>query len=117
MFSEFTDNVLENPKVHLIFNDGYKYLLGTNKKYDLIIMDIDHPSLIYSSNLYTLEFYKLVRNALNKDGLFTQWSYRPIPDAQIINYNTLKTVFPEVFQKYREYLMIFIILPVKKIFR
>ncbi|MCE5210565.1 MAG: fused MFS/spermidine synthase [Deltaproteobacteria bacterium] len=98
-FSEFTDNVLENPKVHLIFNDGYKYLLGTNKKYDLIIMDIDHPSLIYSSNLYTLEFYKLVRNALNKDGLFTQWSYRPIPDAQIINYNTLKTVFPEVFPK------------------
>jgi spermidine synthase len=98
-FNEFTDNVLENHKVNLIFNDGYKYLLGTRKKYDLIIMDIDHPSLIYSSNLYTLEFYKLVKNALNKDGIFTQWSYRPIPEAQVINYNTLKIVFPDVFPK------------------
>jgi spermidine synthase len=98
-FSEFTDNVLENPKVHLIFNDGYKYLMGTPRKYDLIIMDIEHPSVIYSSNLYTLEFYKLVKNALNNNGIFTQWSYRPIPDAQVINYNTLKTVFPDVFPK------------------
>lgn len=98
-FNEFTDNVLENPKVQIILNDGYKYLLHTNKRYDLIIMDIEHPSVIYSSNLYTLEFYRLVEKALKKNGLFTQWSYRPIPDAQIINYNTLKMVFPSVFPK------------------
>lgn len=98
-FSEFTDNVLENPKVNILINDGFNYLLGTKNKYDLIIMDIEHPSVIYSSNLYTLEFYKLVKKALYKDGIFTQWSYRPIPNAQIINYNTLKTVFPEVFPK------------------
>lgn len=98
-FSEFTDNVLDNPKANIIINDGYKYLLGTGKRYDLIIMDIDHPSLIYSSNLYTLEFYKLVEQSLKKNGLFTQWSFRPIPDAQIINYNTLTSVFPKVFPK------------------
>jgi len=98
-FNEFTDNVLENPKVNLIFNDGYKYLMGTENKYDLIIMDIEHPSVIYSSNLYTLEFYKLVKRALNKDGIFTQWSYRPLPNAQIINYNTLKLIFSEVSPK------------------
>ena len=98
-FSEFTNNVLDNPKVHLICNDGYKYLFSTNKKYDLIIMDIDHPSLVYSSNLYTLEFNKLVKKALNKDGMFTQWAYEPIPDAQVINYNTLKLVFSDVSPK------------------
>jgi spermidine synthase len=98
-FNKFTDNVLDNPKVNIIFNDGYKYLLNTKRKYDLIIMDIEHPSVIYSSNLYTLEFYKLVNDALNKGGLFTQWSYRPIPEAQVINYNTLKIIFPKVFPK------------------
>ncbi len=98
-FSDFTDNVLENSKVHIIYNDGYQYLLGTKNKYDLIIMDIEHPSVIYSSNLYTLEFYKLVRKSLNEGGIFTQWSYRPIADAQVINFNTLKTVFPDVFPK------------------
>jgi spermidine synthase len=98
-FSQFTDNVLENPKVHIMINDGFNYLLGTKKKYDLIIMDIEHPSVIYSSNLYTLEFYKLVKKALSQNGIFTQWSYRPIPNAQIINYNTLKMVFPDVFPK------------------
>ena len=98
-FSAFTDHVLENPKVKIIFDDGYKYLLGTDKTYDLIIMDIEHPSVIYSSNLYTLEFYKLVKKALHKNGIFTQWSYRPIPEAQVINFNTLKAVFPDVFPK------------------
>ncbi|HOU50721.1 MAG: fused MFS/spermidine synthase [Smithella sp.] len=98
-FNDFTGHVLENSKVNLIFNDGYKYLLSTDQKYDLIIMDIEHPSVIYSSNLYSLEFYKLVRKALNQDGIFTQWSYRPIPDAQVINYNTLKTVFADVVPK------------------
>jgi len=62
-------------------------------------MDIEHPSVIYSSNLYTLEFYKLVKNALNNNGIFTQWSYRPIPAAQVINYNTMKIVFHDVFPK------------------
>ncbi len=98
-FNEFTNNVLGNSKVHIIYNDGYQYLLGTDNKYDLIIMDIEHPSVIYSSNLYTLEFYKLVRKSLNDDGIFTQWSYRPIADAQVINFNTLKTVFPDVVPK------------------
>jgi spermidine synthase len=98
-FNEFTGHVLENSKVNLFFNDGYKYLLSTDQKYDLIIMDIEHPSVIYSSNLYSLEFYKLVRKALNPDGIFTQWSYRPIPAAQVINYNTLKTVFADVVPK------------------
>lgn len=98
-FNEFNNHVLENSKVQLIFNDGYQYLLGTPRQYDLIIMDIEHPSIIYSSNLYTLEFYRLVKKALNKGGIFTQWSYRPIPDAQVINYNTLKEVFPVVVPK------------------
>ncbi len=98
-FDVFTDHILENPKVNLIFNDGYKYLMETKKKYDVIIMDIEHPSVVYSSNLYTLEFYKLVKKALNKNGIFTQWSYRPIPDAQVINYNTLKLIFSEVSPK------------------
>lgn len=98
-FNAFTDHVLDNPKVNLLINDGYKYLLSTDKKYDLIIMDIETPWVIYSSNLYSLEFYRLVRKALNPDGIFSQWSYRPIPDAQVINYNTLKTVFADVVPK------------------
>jgi len=98
-FDDFNGHILNNPKIDMIFNDGYNYLLNSPKKYDLIIMDIEHPSVIYSSNLYTLEFYQLVKKSLNPDGIFTQWSYRPFPDAQIINYNTLKLVFPNVFPK------------------
>ncbi len=98
-FGEFNDDVLQNPKVRLMINDGYNYLLSAPASYDLIIMDIEHPSVIYSSNLYTLEFYKLVEKALSPGGVFTQWSYRPFADAQVINYNTLRLVFPRVFPK------------------
>jgi spermidine synthase len=98
-FDAFNDGVINHPKVRLIFNDGYNYLLRSPKKYDVIMMDIEHPSVIYSGNLYTLEFYKLARRALKPGGVFAQWSYRPYPDAQVINYNTLKRVFPAVFPK------------------
>jgi len=99
-FNNYTASVLKNPKVKLYVTDGYDYLLkGNKKKYDLIISDVENPAIAESSKLYTLEFYEIVKKSLSKDGIFALWAYRPIPNIQVINYNTLSAVFAFVTVK------------------
>lgn len=95
-FNDYTDNVLQNPKTTLFVNDGYYHLLKGKNKYDLIIVDIENPAIIESSKLYTKEFYEIIQKSLSKDGVFALWAYRPIYNVQVINYNTLSSVFPFV---------------------
>lgn len=62
-------NVLSSPKVNLIIDDARNYMLGTNKKYDVI--NIDSSSFFQSGmvNLYTKEFYILTRAKLKNGGI------------------------------------------------
>jgi hypothetical protein len=91
------DQVLDNPKVHLIIDDGRNYLLRTRERYDVITLE---PPDIYTAgvvNLYTEEFYRLARNALADDGILCQWL--PIaemtePEMRML-VQAFRTVFPE----------------------
>jgi predicted membrane-bound spermidine synthase len=56
----------ENLKVHHM--DGRSYLSTTQKKYDIIIIDAYKQPYI-PFHLTTLEFFTLIRNHLNKDGI------------------------------------------------
>jgi spermidine synthase len=72
------DNVLENPKVRLVIDDGRNFLLRTTKRYDVITLE---PPDLYTAgvvNLFTEEFYRLAATALDEDGILCQW----IPAAQ-----------------------------------
>ena len=70
-FREENDDVLENPKLNLIIEDGRSYLAITNKKYDIITSNAVHVRL--SGNLYTRDFYEICRKRLTKDGVMCQW--------------------------------------------
>lgn len=67
------EQVLANPKVRLIVDDGRNYLLRTRTRYDVITLE---PPDIFTAdvvNLYTEEFYRLAAAALAPDGLVCQW--------------------------------------------
>ena len=67
------EEVLDQSKVRLIIDDGRNYLLRTRLKYDVIALD---PPEIFTAdvvNLYTVEFYRLVSDALTEDGLVLNW--------------------------------------------
>ena len=55
-------------KFDIAIDDGRHYLLTTDKKYDLIISDI--AMVDWVPYLYTLEFYEIVKDHLNQDGIF-----------------------------------------------
>jgi spermidine synthase len=71
--SEINGDVLHNPHVSRIYNDGREFVFTTSKKYDLIISEPSNPYRAGIASLYTTEFYAAVKKRLNPGGLFVQW--------------------------------------------
>ncbi len=71
------ENSLNNPKVKVLNQDAYKYLLNTKKKFDLIIVDLPDPNNPSLARLYSKEFYKLIRLRLNPNGVFVTQATSP----------------------------------------
>ena len=62
------------PKGHIVFNDGRNHLLGTDARYDLILLDSSPPLFGPSMvSLTSLDFFELVSEHLTEDGIFTFW--------------------------------------------
>ena len=72
-FADENNNVLKNEKLSLHINDARHYLLTSDKTYSVIIADATHPRGYDSWVLFTEEFYTLVRERLERDGIFCQW--------------------------------------------
>lgn len=96
-----TDNfdVLNNPRINPIVNDGRNFLLTTDKKYDLITFEPMPLALSGVSTFYTREYYQLCLNHLTDDGLVSQWI--PLHNGLSVEViqslvRTFTEVFPEV---------------------
>jgi spermidine synthase len=93
-FNHVNNNVTQHPNVHLRIDDGRNYLLLTPKRYDVITADVIQPTTAGSGNLYSAEYFQLVRNVLRDDGLVLQWiGIRPETTYQLIM-RTFLSVFP-----------------------
>ncbi|NLI76282.1 MAG: fused MFS/spermidine synthase [Candidatus Riflebacteria bacterium] len=89
---------LDNPKLHLAFNDAREYLQTSHRTWDLIVSEPSNPYRAGIVSLFTREFYQAVAQALNPRGVFGQWvqSYsidKPTFDTILA---TLCSVFPQV---------------------
>ncbi len=58
----------DDPRVHLYFEDGLKFVRGKQNEYDLIIVDSTDP-FGPGEGLFTKEFYGNCYNALNEKGI------------------------------------------------
>ena len=56
----------------IVIGDAKKYIEETNEQFDVIISDLPSPIEAGPAyQLYTVEFYKILRKKLKKDGIFT----------------------------------------------
>lgn len=90
-------DVLKNPRVNLIINDGLSYLRSNSKKYDSILIDIENPTVAHSSNLYTVEAFNAISSSLKNHGTFTLWSYSGGDRYFDILFYSLKEAFSYVY--------------------
>jgi len=91
-------SVLEDPRVRVIPTDGRNYILATPKHYDVITAEPSNPWIAGIANLYTREFYEVIKAKLKDDGVFGQWfhNYSMSPDDFRMVFRTFAEAFPHV---------------------
>jgi spermidine synthase len=60
-----------DPKVKIFTIDGVKYIRETEKKYDVIIINLPDPTTALLNRFYTLEFFRNCKRKLTKGGILT----------------------------------------------
>lgn len=97
-FTDLNENVLENNNLNVILDDARAYLSLTDKKYDVISTDCTNLRYGSNSNLYTKEYFEILKSRLNSDGIVSVWV--PVSDVredeQKILMNTFRQVFPNM---------------------
>lgn len=71
-----TASKLDDPRVHLYFEDGLKFVRSRENEYDLIIVDSTDP-FGPGEGLFTREFYGNCYKALNEDGILVNQHESP----------------------------------------
>ncbi len=94
---EWSMGAFEDPRVHLIFDDGRKFIEEEGRFYDVILLDLSEPYTDSPSiKLFTKEFYSLVKERLVQGGVVIVHAGTTHPEYMGFFravYNTLKTVF------------------------
>jgi spermidine synthase len=97
IFGVHNYRAVDNSRVTIHLDDARHYLVRDDTKYDIIVSE---PSNLFVSgmvNLFTREFYELVKAHLNPGGVFFQWIhyYRVGADDVKGMVATYRSVFPE----------------------
>lgn len=97
-FRHINGAVLEQPNVHLSLQDGRNLLLLDPRLYDLISMELTSVWWAGATNLYSREFYELLRKRLRPGGVVQQWiQLHHIGTEELLSViSTLRSVFPVV---------------------
>lgn len=67
--TELNKKSLQNPKVNVVNEDAFLWLKNNKTKFDFIVVDFPDPSNYSVGKLYTNSFYRLLKTALNENGV------------------------------------------------
>lgn len=82
--------LLAEERLRLRIDDGREFLLSADEGFDSVTVDVLRPQSAFSGSLYSVEFYELVRDRLNENGVMVQWAATP----RVLN--SVSQVFPHV---------------------
>jgi spermidine synthase len=90
-------NVLRDPRVEVVHDDGRHFLFTTHEKFDVITSDPIHPWVKGAAALYTREYFEMCKQHLNPGGVVTQWVplYESDNDTVKSEIATFLDVFPD----------------------
>ena len=95
-FARWNHHVLENPKLHIVFNDGRNYLATTRERFDVITADPIHPWSGGAGYLYTAEYFRSVADHLAPGGVACQWL--PVYELTVHDVRTVVRTFASTFK-------------------
>jgi spermidine synthase len=74
---QLNGDALRDPRVTIVNTDAYKYLEQSSTLYSVIIIDLPDPNNESLSKLYTMEFYRLLRQHMGPDSVFITQAASP----------------------------------------
>jgi spermidine synthase len=88
-----------NPRLRLVNEDGRNYLAVSPERFDVVVSEPSNPWIAGCGNLFTREFFELVRSRLGPRGVYLQWlqAYEIAPRNVRSILATLNRVFPSTF--------------------
>ena len=97
-FDAVNHRPLSDPRTELILSDARNYLSMSKRQFDVIISEPSNPWITGVSNLFTREFFEIVRSRLRPQGIFAQWVqlYEMAPEDLRSLLATFAAVFPHV---------------------
>jgi predicted membrane-bound spermidine synthase len=72
-FGPRIQNVFEDRRSHVVYEDAKTFFASTREPYDLIVSEPSNPWVSGVSTLFSDEFYNSVTRYLTPDGYFAQW--------------------------------------------
>jgi spermidine synthase len=98
-FEHVNNQPLNDPRLHLTFDDARTYLRVNSASYDILVSEPSHPWVPGVANLFTREFFSLGNSRLRDDGVFVQWlqTYQLSTESLRTVLATFHEVFPHVF--------------------
>jgi spermidine synthase len=88
-------NPLRDPRVRAIVQDGRFFLQAAPQQYDIITGEPPPPKVAGSVNLYTEEFFSLMKSRLKEDGIATFWL--PINQLKVEESKAILRAFHNAF--------------------
>ncbi len=101
LFAAHNHDVLNDPRLDLVVEDGVQFLLTTDRRFDVISSDSKlNPHYVGNAPLLARDYYDLCRSRLTDDGVLVQWLpiHLPAPILQMV----LKS-FAEAFEHHAIY--------------
>lgn len=65
--------LLSDPRIRIAVDDGLAFLRRTPQRFDVIEADALRPSAAFAGNLYSLEYFALLRERLAPGGIAVSW--------------------------------------------
>jgi spermidine synthase len=97
-FSPHNNNALADPRLRVHIEDGRHFLDTTAKKYDVVVSEPPNIWVSGVSQLFTREFYRIVDEHLNEEGILAQWvpGYEMEQEDLELILNTIRQRFTRV---------------------
>ncbi|HMP76718.1 MAG TPA: hypothetical protein PKE12_10535 [Kiritimatiellia bacterium] len=98
-FAEVHRNLFDDPRAHIVIEDGRTFIAASPGVYDVIAGDLFLPWGPGEARLYSVEHFRAVRAALKEGGVYCQWlaMYQLTPAHFFSIAATFQKVFPRTY--------------------
>jgi spermidine synthase len=96
LIGEKVSNSFTDKRCNIYIDDAKTFFSAHNRKYDIIVSEPSNPWVSGVSGLFSKEFFGLIKNHLNEDGILVQWFHKYESDVSILVsiFKALREHFP-----------------------